>query len=1393
MTIIQYKIIYNDMFYDSMFYRAMAGYSGTDIGQSTNDGIPGLADSGSGTLDNYQAMPGWNLTHFKMVYRTAYFNPYPQDQLTGHSKDWRAVNLEDVIALKEQIDDGTIEGTVDTSASALYTAGAVFLKYYDGAFVNGTLTTEEGYPVAGVRVTILDEWGIPHGSAFTDAQGHYSVLSPFGEVTLAFTTGALEGLTQTGETAITTIRFNVTDDQAMRRPYDLDLDGVYDYIITKDYVMPGTQITADIFWDVNKDGNFTSGTDLLVNNTEIQATELFSGQEFTINAVDGTFDTKLPAGQYDFVATVLGRDLQVASGFNVTGTKTETKLAIQPSVLSGRVTNVDGSAASGLSIEMLDLTSGVSAEVKTDSEGNYSFPLLLAGRYSMITTEPGYVLFNLQANISEGQTLARNITIFPSSQVTARITNSGAQTSYATWMLVNNYNPLDVISGITDQFGNIELRVPKGLWTLYGSQSSATDLSAGAILIDTTVETEVKVFLDLLPAATVSGTALSDSGLVLTDAYVTFVFANGARMQIITDSIAAFKLALPEGTYDVMVNSISKGGLFSGAVTVALPQTTLRIRLTEGVTLSGTIWLLKDVTEIPSVNNLGRFANIEITDPSSRIHTVQADSEGAYSVMVPKGSTVSISTAEPGYTEWSTDVMIARATSDFVLTADPDPVTVSGRLTSEEVGIRGVQIAFVPDDAELETLTATTGADGIYSIDVPPAKYTVSVDQITNPAGGEKYLFSQAQIITPSAATLPLDIAVTKKVEAFGNVLGGATGIRIVLSGPEERTLDLTSANYSVLLLPGVYEVYATGTVSGQSFAEMTVLEISAATRRNDISLERAFAVTGTITIPTGAPMKAVTVRATASDGTFVGVMSTSSGRYALSLPSGDYVISYLLEDSFTQAGHVSFIEYSGEQAVQVVSSDVVADAALPRLLDNTTFSGRIVGPEGQALQAAVQMISHGVYGQNITFTSDASGAFNVSLQPGDYVLYAVRLQDKHAALAVVSFSRNIPRLEDIVLADGRYISGRVTIGGVGVGLPLKLSTATVTLDIRSDSAGNFQLLAPPENYTLASSTQRTERGITVSYSASDRFAVGSSDVFVLHALTRETKRGVIATWNTSAVQSAGVGSTVSYAITITNTGNVADRFLVTFTGTGFNVTFTPSQVEVNFGSENMAIVIAEVSPLSTVASGNQTATCLVRSLDFATTRTDFSLFVQVLPQRGVLVRSLNTSAAVGSLTTVTSFTVNNTGNTGDDLGVEITNLAILKSLGWNAVIVDPSTSEETSSVYVAAFGSKSLQVKYTALRADADASAQATVFAYSKNMTTANAYSDIPIIVPDLTVGKGDLSVTRDDISLENDAAVRLATNVGLLIALVSLLVTFYILRRRKGYGRSGKGGAKK
>src|SRR2546428_571989 len=61
-------IVYQPAFYNSMFYRAYIGYAPKDL-NSTDTGIPGF----SRALQANPPVPAWNLTHWRVVYRTAYY------------------------------------------------------------------------------------------------------------------------------------------------------------------------------------------------------------------------------------------------------------------------------------------------------------------------------------------------------------------------------------------------------------------------------------------------------------------------------------------------------------------------------------------------------------------------------------------------------------------------------------------------------------------------------------------------------------------------------------------------------------------------------------------------------------------------------------------------------------------------------------------------------------------------------------------------------------------------------------------------------------------------------------------------------------------------------------------------------------------------------------------------------------------------------------------------------------------------------------------------------------------------------------------------------------------------------------------------------------------------
>jgi hypothetical protein len=149
---------------------------------------------------------------------------------------------------------------------------------------------------------------------------------------------------------------------------------------------------------------------------------------------------------------------------------------------------------------------------------------------------------------------------------------------------------------------------------------------------------------------------------------------------------------------------------------------------------------------------------------------------------------------------------------------------------------------------------------------------------------------------------------------------------------------------------------------------------------------------------------------------------------------------------------------------------------------------------------------------------------------------------------------------------------------------------------------------------------------------------------------------------------------------------------------------------------------------------------------------------------------------------------VNNTGNVADVVAVSIANQDALLSLGWTVQIIDPDTGQAVTTIDLVAFGSKELNISFTSIRADADPTAEAYVFAYSTLYGGVNSYGSVPVIVPDLSIGLGDLQVSRKDVLYQLDMS-NLYVNTGLVVALGVLIVAFFVLRKKKGLG----GGAKK
>ena len=215
------------------------------------------------------------LPRFRLVYKTAYYNPFPPQEVANHTDAWTAVEYQEAQALQSQINSGQATGVVDLSPAATIRRGVVFIKYYDGAFLNGTVRLD-GVPWPGVHVTAQDEFGIPHDTAVTDAAGRYSILLPFGTIRVQASVGTMDNRTMVAPTNVGDFTVAVSDDASMRVNKDANGDGVPDWLLTHDFAVPSQTLDGKVYMDANRNARRDSGEPVL------------GGASLTLARTDGT-------------------------------------------------------------------------------------------------------------------------------------------------------------------------------------------------------------------------------------------------------------------------------------------------------------------------------------------------------------------------------------------------------------------------------------------------------------------------------------------------------------------------------------------------------------------------------------------------------------------------------------------------------------------------------------------------------------------------------------------------------------------------------------------------------------------------------------------------------------------------------------------------------------------------------------------------------------------------------------------------------------------------------------------------------------------------------------------------------------------------------------------------
>src|SRR5437867_4243986 len=765
------------------------------------------------------------------------------------------MNTFDALALQQNISAGKATGVVDFSPAATYSQGVLFARYYDGAFVNGTVTVGGATPVPGVHVTVADELGVPHDEATTDAEGRYAVRAPFGKVGVTFSTGAVDPRTMVGATPLKTLSFVVTEDAAMRRDVDADGDGVPDWKITRDITLPAATLSGRVYLDTNGNGQFDAGQDPPLAGATVRI------QNQALSVANTT--TADPAGRYELRdvyqgstyvnVTTSGRTVGLAR-LNVPAAGLAQDLAVPGLQIAGSVRRTDGAAVPGAEVVAIDRTNGTTLRATADASGAYLVRRLLAGDFELTATSGD--LSSLPAILTLGATSATgfNLTAYPGGTLQGTTFVGGNVQPFATVAFTNLEDRSLTRLVTSDASGRYSAALPVGRWSVTGRHYRGTDLFAALATVDVSRGSTIPFTAVFSAAAEVRGVAYSGNRAnVSRGAAVTFRNDAGDVLLARTSNF---------GAYDIDARGFDPVSRGPSSVSSLFAPRDIPL-VARNVTVSGVLrWQGAPLTGATVAIVFLAVGSGGVTQDA--VVTLQ----GGYSASLAPGEYQAIVddnvSAGSDALRWQT-AAVERLTLDVgqdMLVHDmavvqrarvTGSVTFFGSLVDVPVTFEG------PDDLVVDTTA------GRFSTYVATGTYTVYANRTQGP---DTFIFSGTETITgPVDLSMPLvhATAVSGQVTVDGQV--STEPVTVVFTrdvGGVFRALSGPAGTYRVAVPDGGFTV---------SVDERTTMTISGVLRFVRVSFS------GSLSVPVGATGEAYDVAATRTlDNSTVSGRVTRSG-----------------------------------------------------------------------------------------------------------------------------------------------------------------------------------------------------------------------------------------------------------------------------------------------------------------------------------------------------------------------------------------------------------------------------------------------------------------------------------------------------------------------------------
>ena len=514
-TVSDYLLNYTSAFYNTTIYKTIYGFPENQINNVTH------------------VYPAFNMSNFELAYYASEYNP--TSNANSSTPGWTLIPIQTAYTYQKEG-----KGTEVLLPASLLGEEDPIIQYYPGAVISGRVTSATGAGVAGVHVTIDDQYGIPHEIVTTNSTGYYTITGLPGNDTLVYSTGSVNSLSMNGTNIIGTRSVYVSSKQGNR---------IGNYNISENMSLPRNTVYGYVSIDnTTSSHSLNSGTVTLTNSTY--------GITRSVPLTNGMYElnTVIPYN-YNVSVTSNGKTYTNFTTLSVTGKAQQlSNLTVNMDQVKVAV-SVDGLGLSGYTVYLNGTSGNYMLSGVTSSSGNADF-----GVY------PGTYNITVKANGTEdkssvtvtGWGSTKSVTMTPelSANVTGKASPGATVTFYFNGITSDYYN------ATANATGDYYLNMPYGVYTIYSNTSSGSYLQTLNVTGNTVQNITYKRSYEYNITSTMAGAKYYSGHYEILatnpDAFLYYSYSNSSK---------PYSIYLPSGSY-----SFSGTGTYNGKTLAGFNQ-----------------------------------------------------------------------------------------------------------------------------------------------------------------------------------------------------------------------------------------------------------------------------------------------------------------------------------------------------------------------------------------------------------------------------------------------------------------------------------------------------------------------------------------------------------------------------------------------------------------------------------------------------------------------------------------------------------------------------------------------------------------------------------------------------------------------------------------------------